>query len=392
MVELGGINIAYYKTNQISGISGDVTASYRYDGNKKRVVSVVDGKTIYNVFDASGALVHIDAAAHGTDPAEKTDYIAGAGQTIARIVTSGSGGGSTETITYLHPDHLGSAQSGSDLNGQISWREQYSPFGETLNNIMSNEDRDGFTGHIRDKSTGLTYMQARYYDPGIGRFTSIDPVGFTETGDPGMFNRYAYVGNDSVNAVDKTGKYKEHIWTGGNAVTIKFPLAYSDPTGTGRTSALAVEAVAESYFSGTFNINGQMIDVTLDIVLTPNGQNTMTVDPAANRSSATGDDITMRSAANSQVGAHEIGHPLGAGDQYIDDTSRPIIGANGQQMTSTATGRPMFASKALPGFVGTVMGDSSGRANDATMTEIFSKPADSAICRTGAQALAGNTC
>jgi len=47
-------------------------------------------------------------------------------------------------------------------------------------------------------------MQARYYDPALGRFLSIDPVGFTPEM-PFMFGRYTYVGNDPVNLTDPTG-------------------------------------------------------------------------------------------------------------------------------------------------------------------------------------------
>jgi hypothetical protein len=47
-------------------------------------------------------------------------------------------------------------------------------------------------------------MQARYYDPLIGRFLSIDPVGFSPA-QPFMFGRYTYVGNDPVNAIDPFG-------------------------------------------------------------------------------------------------------------------------------------------------------------------------------------------
>ena len=57
---------------------------------------------------------------------------------------------------------------------------------------------------IDDTATGLTYMQARYYDPVIGRFLSIDPVNFSP-GRPDMFNRYAYVANDPLNMVDPDG-------------------------------------------------------------------------------------------------------------------------------------------------------------------------------------------
>jgi uncharacterized protein RhaS with RHS repeats len=48
-------------------------------------------------------------------------------------------------------------------------------------------------------------MQARYYDPAIGRFLSIDPVEFSASR-PDMFNRYAYAANDPVNMIDPDGR------------------------------------------------------------------------------------------------------------------------------------------------------------------------------------------
>ena len=46
------------------------------------------------------------------------------------------------------------------------------------------------------------YMQARYYDPVIGRFYSNDPIGFR---DVHSFNRYAYANNNPYKYVDPTG-------------------------------------------------------------------------------------------------------------------------------------------------------------------------------------------
>ncbi|WP_417477183.1 polymorphic toxin-type HINT domain-containing protein [Maricaulis sp.] len=68
---------------------------------------------------------------------------------------------------------------------------------------------------MTDTDTGMVYMQARYYDPAIGRFLLGDPVGFAQGG-PGYFNRYAYVGNDPVNGVDPTGEAVETIWDAAN--------------------------------------------------------------------------------------------------------------------------------------------------------------------------------
>ncbi|MCO5056100.1 RHS repeat-associated core domain-containing protein [Thermomonas sp.] len=54
-----------------------------------------------------------------------------------------------------------------------------------------NDNRAGYTGHVMDAASGLTYMQQRYYDPGIGAFLSVDPV--TAYSNPvGAFNRYWY--------------------------------------------------------------------------------------------------------------------------------------------------------------------------------------------------------
>lgn len=44
-------------------------------------------------------------------------------------------------------------------------------------------------------------MQARYYDPVIGRFYSNEPVGF-KTSNPMMFNRYAYANNNPYKFTD----------------------------------------------------------------------------------------------------------------------------------------------------------------------------------------------
>ncbi len=53
-------------------------------------------------------------------------------------------------------------------------------------------------------------MQARYYDPVIGRFYSNDPIGTLEhldgTGETHGFNRYAYANNNPYTYTDPDGK------------------------------------------------------------------------------------------------------------------------------------------------------------------------------------------
>ncbi|OUS05197.1 hypothetical protein A9Q81_05145 [Gammaproteobacteria bacterium 42_54_T18] len=57
-------------------------------------------------------------------------------------------------------------------------------------------------------------MQARYYDPVIGRFYSNDPVGFKNVHN---FNRYAYSNNTPYRYTDPNGEDPIGINTGGSA-------------------------------------------------------------------------------------------------------------------------------------------------------------------------------
>jgi|GEM_PF-5084912 len=107
---------------------------------------------------------------------------------------------------YVHTDAIGSAVATTDAVSAITSSTRYTPFGIALENPNILKDHGGFTGHIKDSATGLNYMQARYYDPVMGRLLSVDPVTFMDTGKPGMFNRYSYALNDPVNLTDSNGE------------------------------------------------------------------------------------------------------------------------------------------------------------------------------------------
>jgi len=189
---LGGLGFTYDASNQPVAAYGAVTGTYVYDGHKRRVKQVVSGETRYSVYDVSGGLVGVDQVGAGP-----TEYIRASGMTLARVAGA--------SVTWLHPDHLGSAVAGTGTTGSVVWRESEQPFGEDWVSAAANDNQAGYTGHIEDAATGLVYMQARYYDPIIGRFLANDPVGFSPQR-PDMFNRYAYAGNDPVNAVDLDGE------------------------------------------------------------------------------------------------------------------------------------------------------------------------------------------
>src|SRR5947207_13255285 len=78
---------------------------------------------------------------------------------------------SAQTVTYFHNDASGTPVLATDAVGNVVWKENYRPYGDRLNNPSAEAGNAiGFAGKPFDATTGLSYMGARYYDPGIGRF------------------------------------------------------------------------------------------------------------------------------------------------------------------------------------------------------------------------------
>jgi RHS repeat-associated protein len=113
--------------------------------------------------------------------------------------------------TYLHTDALGSPVAETNAAGAIvKARMAYEPYGAPASGIYTNGP--GYTGHVTDANTGLSYMQQRYYDPIGGRFLSMDPV-LTSHDNGGNFNRYWYANNNPYKFTDPDGRFA-HIAAG----------------------------------------------------------------------------------------------------------------------------------------------------------------------------------
>src|SRR3989344_2083466 len=119
----------------------------------------------------------------------------------------------SETLTYIHSDHLGSTTLETDATGKKVSKQVYYPYGETRTTEGTLATERHYTGQVSDKEdTGLLYYNARYYDPKIGKFTQADRTDVS--------NRYVYAKNNpfiykdinglkpcSVNKSDKYSTY-----------------------------------------------------------------------------------------------------------------------------------------------------------------------------------------
>jgi len=117
-------------------------------------------------------------------------------------------GASQAEIVYIHNDALGSPIMKTNELGAVISRSHYKPFGGTFEET---KEGVGYTGHLNDADLGVTYMQARYYDPVIGRFYSNDPVGYSSENPIMSFNRYIYVNNNPYKYTDPDGEWLQLI-------------------------------------------------------------------------------------------------------------------------------------------------------------------------------------
>lgn len=150
----------------------------------------------------------------------------------------------TTIVEYIHTDALGSPVAVTDASGAVipGQAQVYEPYGAPISHGPS--DGPGFTGHVEDSATGLTYMQQRYFDPSIGRFLSVDPIRTGTRSGRGM-SRYAYANNNPISSIDPDGRWTVAIGGGGNASAIvgvsgSSQYTFSFPSASPRTWKMGV--------------------------------------------------------------------------------------------------------------------------------------------------------
>jgi RHS repeat-associated protein len=192
-----GQDISNYDFKQKSSSSGDNYDSYDSRGNIKHNGKRSFTYNLANQMTRSGSNSYVY---DGYDRRIKTTDSKGtsfsmysqAGQLLYRETSKGG-------INYIFLGSKLIAEEGAGVVISDSIMN-YKPFGDS---IEEPKDDVGYTGHKFDTDLGLSYMQARYYDPVIGRFYSNDPIGFR---DIHSFNRYAYANNNPYKYTDPDGK------------------------------------------------------------------------------------------------------------------------------------------------------------------------------------------
>jgi len=190
---------------------------YHYDANGARVRKVRGIAGQERLYPWPWLEVHPDGSG-----LHELHYFAGS-RRIATVRRSGNASagtpGSYLSARYYHSDHVGSNTLVTRSDGSTVQESVLDPFGELLHQpLTSASNAYLFTDQVRDEQTGLDYFGARYYDPWVGRFMSVDPeslggvtFNMAQRSTQAM-SPYSYVLNRPTVYVDPTGRQTEEVW------------------------------------------------------------------------------------------------------------------------------------------------------------------------------------
>ncbi len=258
------VNSVAYTYDNNGNLTSDSTNSYLWDYRNEMVKAVTPSATNIYTYDHTGKrLTLYDGTVttvtpnkyYDKDNSSATKRIYLGDMQVATILN-----GTTET--YFTPDHLNSTSYGVDSTGTVTQALDYYPFGKIRVNSGTTNEIHKYIGQRYDNDTGLNYLNARYYNSPIGRFTSQDPVHlfigdpneiekltkvkFEEIlKDPQSLNSYSYAKNNPIINKDPEGEF----------AVLAIPILAAAGIGTGEIIAVGGALVGgTALYYGTKNM------------------------------------------------------------------------------------------------------------------------------------------
>lgn len=196
------------------GRTGLIAAGYTYDGQGNLTAVSHSGRDpVRFAYDAFGRRIRKQCGGRVTHflwagrqllrewttedgrPVERRDYLQLPGERQPLGVRIDG------RLHAYHLDRTGTPLALTDERGEVVWSADYDVFGRARNERGDVRQPLRHLGQYCDDETGLHYNVFRYYDPGLGRYLTPDPLRFRS----GTHNFYTYANGDPVNLRDPDG-------------------------------------------------------------------------------------------------------------------------------------------------------------------------------------------
>ncbi len=181
-----------YSWDRAGRLLGAGDSSYAYNGLGQRVQQTVSGVVTDYLLDVQPGLAKVIAATTG---ANTERYVHERG-----LLSQQDSAGDWH---WAVNDGLGSVRVQADGDFDVEGSRLFAPYGAPFDEQGTFDMPFAFTGEMLD-ANGLQYHRARYLNPVLGVFPSLDPVeGVLQQAM--SLNRYAYVAGNVVNLMDPSG-------------------------------------------------------------------------------------------------------------------------------------------------------------------------------------------
>lgn len=180
------------RLSKLSGQSGDT--NYIYDAAGNLLLRKSPNETTLYI----GSLEVTVGSSSGTKTVSaKRTYSIGGKDVAVRS--------SVDKLDWLATDYHNTSQVTLSNDTHTATTRYATPFGAPRGPTPTAwPDTHNFLGKPEDKTTGLTHIGAREYDPTLGDFISVDPV--LDPAEPQSLLGYAYANNNPTSASDPDGR------------------------------------------------------------------------------------------------------------------------------------------------------------------------------------------
>ena len=214
----------YDPENRLIGVNGG-QVQIAYDGDGHRVSKTVPtagggSKTTYYLVDDLNPTGHAQVLeeweASGTEPPRLVrNYAHGLDLISAR--DSSDGRGEATTHYYGHDGHGSVRFLTGEAGTAVSDTYTYDAYGVLLAQTPADANTRTpnnylYAGEEWDHDLGLYYNRARYMDPNLGRFWTMDTFEGHQS-DPLSLHKYTYADANPVNRIDPTGLFTDPVST-----------------------------------------------------------------------------------------------------------------------------------------------------------------------------------
>ncbi len=160
---------------------------------------IYDGWNLIGILDGGNNLQY--SFQWGTDLSGSMQGAGGVGGLLAMTVCGGS---NTGTYDYAYDGNGNVTGLINATNNSIAAQYEYDAFGNPLRStgVLASSNPFQFSTKYYDLETRLNYYGYRYYDAGVGRWLSKDPIE-----ERGGKNIYSITGNSLINSIDYFGLY-----------------------------------------------------------------------------------------------------------------------------------------------------------------------------------------